>query len=171
MLSENLKRYRKKCGYTQEEVAEKLHIVRQTLSKWEKGISVPDADFLVKLAQLYEVDINELLGFTDTKERLLKEDIIRELEKLNRQMEVRQSRMKAWCRLVLVFGIVILFCGIGTGVFAIWNYQMVVEDNTYAAETAGMVLESCMLLFRKAIGRIAAGIAVSLAAMFMGKKC
>ena len=51
MLSKNLKIFRKRKGLTQENVAEALNVVRQTISKWEKGISVPDADMLIKLAE------------------------------------------------------------------------------------------------------------------------
>ena len=47
MLEENIRRARKSKGYTQEEMAAHLNIVRQTVSKWEKGASVPDADMLI----------------------------------------------------------------------------------------------------------------------------
>ena len=50
MFSENLKAMRKAKGYTQEELAIKLNVTRQTISKWEKGLSVPDVDFLFKIA-------------------------------------------------------------------------------------------------------------------------
>ena len=53
MLSKNLKIFRKRKGLTQENVAEALNVVRQTISKWEKGISVPDADMLIKLAETF----------------------------------------------------------------------------------------------------------------------
>lgn len=52
MLGENIKTYRQKKGYTQEEVANRLHVTRQTISKWEKNYSVPDAEVLVKLADV-----------------------------------------------------------------------------------------------------------------------
>ena len=52
MISENIKTYRQKKGYTQEEVANRLHVTRQTISKWEKNYSVPDAEVLVKLADV-----------------------------------------------------------------------------------------------------------------------
>ena len=54
MLSDNLKRYRQKKGFTQEELAMRLHVVRQTVSKWEKGLSVPDADLLQRLAEVLD---------------------------------------------------------------------------------------------------------------------
>ena len=49
MFSENLKTLRKQKGYTQEELAARLNVVRQTVSKWEKGLSVPDAELLLRL--------------------------------------------------------------------------------------------------------------------------
>lgn len=62
MFAENLKTIRTAKGYTQEELAIKVKVVRQTISKWEKGMSVPDADILSKLAEALEVDVSELLG-------------------------------------------------------------------------------------------------------------
>lgn len=62
MFNENLKTIRKAKGYTQEELAIKIHVVRQTISKWEKGLSVPDADTLSKLADVLEINVSELLG-------------------------------------------------------------------------------------------------------------
>ena len=55
MLGENIKIYRQKKGYTQEEVANRLHVTRLTISKWEKNYSVPDAEVFVKLADVLEV--------------------------------------------------------------------------------------------------------------------
>ena len=60
MLGENIKTYRQKKGYTQEEVANRLHVTRQTISKWEKNYSVPDAEVLVKLADV--LSLNNPLG-------------------------------------------------------------------------------------------------------------
>jgi len=62
MLNQNIKNLRKQKGYTQETLAQELNIVRQTVSKWEKGYSVPDAVMLEKLAELFEVSVGELLG-------------------------------------------------------------------------------------------------------------
>ena len=50
MINENIKHFRKEKGLNQEELAVKLHVVRQTVSKWENGLSVPDADVLIRLA-------------------------------------------------------------------------------------------------------------------------
>ena len=62
MLGEKIKTYRQKKGYTQEEVANRLHVTRQTISKWEKNYSVPDAEVFVKLADVLEVQTSQLLG-------------------------------------------------------------------------------------------------------------
>lgn len=170
MLSENLKNYRKKCGYTQEEVAEQLHIVRQTLSKWEKGVSVPDADLLVKLALLYDVSVNELLGTTMVETQSKEEEIAKELAKINEQLAIRNRRVRLFWRMFFALGIVIFLCGGSIVVFAVRNYEMVLNDTTYAAETGRMVLESCMLLFRKGVRWAVLGMVLIFAAGYMNKK-
>ena len=62
MFGENLKTLRKNKGITQEELAARLNVVRQTVSKWEKDQSVPDAEMLAKLAEIFEVPVSQLLG-------------------------------------------------------------------------------------------------------------
>ena len=62
MLSRNIKNLRTAAGLSQEELAQKLHVVRQTVSKWEKGLSVPDADMLIALAQALDTRPAALLG-------------------------------------------------------------------------------------------------------------
>ena len=62
MIHENIKHFRKAKGLSQEELAVKLHVVRQTVSKWENGLSVPDADVLIRLANVLGVSISQLLG-------------------------------------------------------------------------------------------------------------
>jgi transcriptional regulator with XRE-family HTH domain len=62
MLGENIRNLRKQNGYSQETLAEQIHVVRQTVSKWEKGISVPDAEMLEKMAEFFEVSVSDLLG-------------------------------------------------------------------------------------------------------------
>ena len=62
MFHENLKTLRKNKGMSQEQLAVQLHVVRQTVSKWEKQLSVPDAETLVKIAEVLEVSVNDLMG-------------------------------------------------------------------------------------------------------------
>lgn len=64
MLNENIKNLRKSKGLSQEELAVKLNVVRQTVSKWENGLSVPDADMLIALSQVLGTPVSTLLGQT-----------------------------------------------------------------------------------------------------------
>jgi putative transcriptional regulator len=82
MFKENLKSLRKQKGLSQEDLALQLHIVRQTVSKWEKGLSVPDADLLIKIAEIFETSVSTLLGETiESPED--KNIIAQKLERLN----------------------------------------------------------------------------------------
>lgn len=98
MLHETLKDLRKKKGYSQEEAASRLNVVRQTVSKWEKGLSVPDADMLVKLAELYEVSVGELLGAPQTCEETAEpnqpdmREVAEQLSRINEQLVIRNRR-------------------------------------------------------------------------------
>jgi putative transcriptional regulator len=62
MLNENIKSIRRSKGLSQEELAVKLHVVRQTISKWEQGSSVPDSEMLISLAEALETSVSTLLG-------------------------------------------------------------------------------------------------------------
>lgn len=85
MLQEKLKRFRKEKGFSQEQLAVRLHIVRQTVSKWEQGLSVPDAEMLVRVSEVLEVPVADLLGKTAGEEPpdSTPDSIARELQKLN----------------------------------------------------------------------------------------
>ena len=96
MLSENIKIFRKEKGLSQEELASKLNVVRQTVSKWEQNLSVPDSEMLIKLAEIFEVSVGTLLGETvetkDTKSEL--EEIAQKLENLNAMLAEKDSRKR-----------------------------------------------------------------------------
>ena len=62
MLSENIKTIRKSKGLSQQELAVKLNVVRQTVSKWEQGLSVPDSDLLIALSEALETPVSTMLG-------------------------------------------------------------------------------------------------------------
>ena len=64
MLSENIKAIRKSKGLSQQELAVKLNVVRQTISKWEQGLSVPDSDMLISISEALETPVSTLLGET-----------------------------------------------------------------------------------------------------------
>lgn len=98
MLAENLKTLRKAKGYSQEELAAKIHVVRQTVSKWEKGLSVPDAELLMRTAEVLEVPVVQLLGGTETLPEAKPdvppgtEAIAEQLSRINEQLVIRNRR-------------------------------------------------------------------------------
>ncbi len=98
MLNENIKTIRKSKGLSQEEVAIKLNVVRQTISKWEQGLSVPDADMLILISEVFETPVSTLLGETIAETKADDLRVISEkLEVINLQLahekEVRQKVM------------------------------------------------------------------------------
>jgi len=110
MLSENIKTIRKAKGLTQEELAVKLNVVRQTISKWEQGISVPDSEMLLALSEALETPVSTLLGeaITEPKADDLKV-LSQKLEVINLQLSKRQqSRRKTAHWLFISLAIVIV---------------------------------------------------------------
>ena len=88
MFGENLKTLRKQKGFSQEELATRLHVVRQTISKWEKNLSVPDADTLIRLAEVLEVSVSELLGAKIENENAAS-DVAEQLSRINEQLAIK----------------------------------------------------------------------------------
>ena len=92
MLSENIKAIRKSKGLSQEEFAIKLNVVRQTISKWEKGLSVPDSEMLISISEVLDTPVSTLLGETvvESKADDLKA-ISEKLEVINLQLVQRKT--------------------------------------------------------------------------------
>ena len=119
MFAENLKKIRKDKGYTQEILAEKLNVVRQTVSKWEKGLSLPDVDMLSKIANVLETDVNILLdGQITTTDQ---SEIVKQLAKINEQLSIKNRRYKKIMKtiaiillIIVIFGILLVILNIGT---------------------------------------------------------
>ena len=95
MFCDNLKAMRKQRGLSQETLALRMNVVRQTVSKWENGVSVPDATQLIELAEVLDTSVENLLGkaLTEKNERNL-DDLARELTMVNEQLAVRNHRTK-----------------------------------------------------------------------------
>ena len=104
MLNENLSKVRKEHGLTQEALAIKLNVVRQTVSKWENGTAVPDADTLCRIADALEVPVTALLGNSGLEEQPDKAAIAKTLAQINEQLAVRNRHTATvWKVLCLVF--------------------------------------------------------------------
>ena len=108
MLNENIKALRKTKGLTQDELAIRLNVVRQTISKWEKGLSVPDAEMLQKIAEVFEVNVSQLLGLPINQNENV--DIIAEqLSRINEQLVVKNNRSrKIWKTIGIILAIIIV---------------------------------------------------------------
>ncbi|MBD5513345.1 MAG: helix-turn-helix transcriptional regulator [Lachnospiraceae bacterium] len=113
MLNENIKAIRKSKGLSQEELAVKLNVVRQTLSKWERGLSVPDSDMLICISEVLETPVSTLLGETVIESKVDDLKAISEkLEIINLQL-AKSNTMKRktfqWLLISLCVVIVTIF--------------------------------------------------------------
>ncbi|MBQ8813275.1 MAG: helix-turn-helix transcriptional regulator [Lachnospiraceae bacterium] len=142
MLNENLKHLRKAKGLSQEELAIKLNVVRQTVSKWENGLSVPDSEMLIKLADALDTSVNVILGESVTPdepdENTELKMIAAKLELLNeqfaRQNEARRKRRR-------IAFIVIGVLAIGSLLFdlVIWLHQNHILDTMAEKEAISAI--------------------------------
>lgn len=147
MLNENIKKLRKCKGISQEELAIKLNVVRQTVSKWENGLSVPDSSMLIALAEELDASVSVLLGepVNDVEQDDLKK-ISEKLEVINLQLAKKsQNKIKA-VRLLLIavcVVIVVVFSAFASmqSAYLDWNY------NDPELAVAGAILHGIEFLF------------------------
>lgn len=129
MLNENIKAIRKSKGLSQEELAIKLNVVRQTISKWEQGLSVPDSDMLISISEVLDTPVSTLLGetITETTSNDLKA-ICEKLEVINLQLaqkKVTRKKILHWCFISLCAIIVIIFAilVVLNSIYLGWDYS------------------------------------------------
>ncbi len=133
-MNENIRHCRKAVGMTQEELAVRLHVVRQTVSKWEQGASVPDADVLVRMGQVLEVPVSRLLGVEESAAPT-GEDLAAELARVNGLLAQKLQREKLLQQAGKKRGLMLLCC------FAALLCAFTIPDQVAAALAAG----ACML--------------------------
>ena len=149
MLSDNIKRIRKSKGLSQEELAIKLNVVRQTVSKWENGLSVPDSDMLIALADELDTSVNVLLGETVTESMTDDLKVIsKKLEVINLQLAKRNMVKIKTIRLILIAlcaFIVLVFIAltIMQSSYLRWNY------NNPELAVAGTILHGFEFVFMR----------------------
>ena len=127
MFSENLKAMRKAKGYTQEELAIKLNVTRQTISKWEKGLSVPDVDFLFKIADVLETNVGTLLGGAIMDE-VNKDTVAEQLAKISEQLAIKNRRSKRIWKIVGIVLLTILALNLLLAIFGMSAYTSFSTD-------------------------------------------
>ena len=135
MLGDTIKVLRKNKNMTQEELASRIHVVRQTVSKWEKGQSVPDADSLQALAEVLEVSVSDLLGSTPAPVEQTNE-IAEQLSRINEQLVIRNRRWhRFWKTLGLILAAIILLWVLLAWIFGA-NYHNVKheQEESYSQE-------------------------------------
>jgi len=141
MFGENLRILRKEKGLSQEELASRLHVVRQTISKWEKGVSVPDAELLVCLSEILETPVSVLLG--DSVEPSTESSVIgQQLEQINAALAEKNRRSKFIWRVVgislLTFLVLCIFLVI-VGMISFGHYssdrETVIEEVQMAEQS------------------------------------
>lgn len=129
MLNENIKAIRKSKGLSQQELAIKLNVVRQTISKWETGMSVPDSDMLISISEVLETPVSILLGETVVETKISDLEVISEkLEIINLQLA-----QKKIARRKIIQGLLIILCAVIVIISAVlielnspylnWNYN------------------------------------------------
>lgn len=129
MLSENIKAIRKSKGLSQQELAVKLNVVRQTVSKWEQGLSVPDSDMLISISEVLETPVSMLLGETIIEPQAddLKA-ISAKLEVINLQLAQRKSTRRKTIHWLLI-ALCVVIAAIFTVLFLLespylqWDYR------------------------------------------------
>ena len=149
MLNENIKRIRKSKGLSQEELAIKLNVVRQTVSKWENGLSVPDSSMLIILANELDTTVSELLGEPVAEPTTDDLKILSEkLEVINLQLAKRSiTKVKTirWILISLCAVIVVIFIALAStnSFYLNWNYNY----NDPELAVAGTILHGFEFLF------------------------
>ena len=129
MLNENIKAFRKSKGLSQQELAVKLNVVRQTVSKWEQGRSVPDSDMLISLSEVLEIPVSTLLGETVIETEVDGLNAISEkLEVINLQLAQRKAtgrKIVRWLLISLCAIIVMIFAAliIWSSPYLGWDYS------------------------------------------------
>ena len=129
MLNENMKAIRKSKGLSQEELAIKLNVVRQTISKWEQGLSVPDSDMLLSISEVLETPVSTLLGETVVESKADDLKVISEkLEIINLQLAQRKTTRRKtfhWllislCAVIVIISAVLIALN---SPYLSWNYS------------------------------------------------
>lgn len=109
---------RAKNGISQDELAIRLNVVRQTVSKWENGLSVPDADMLIKIADVFDVSVSDLLGMRIENEDD-KNELASQLMRINEQLAIKNRRSRRIWKVIAVALVVIAVLAI---VISVMNY-------------------------------------------------
>ena len=113
MLSENIRAVRKSKGLSQEELAVKLNVVRQTISKWEQGLSVPDSNMLISLSEALDTPVSVLLG------EIVEQTEVNDLKVISEKLEIINLQL-ALSRNAKRKKLTVFFSLLAVAIIAVW---------------------------------------------------
>lgn len=134
-----LKELRNEKELTQGQLAERLNVSNRSVSRWETGSTLPDISILVELAQIYEVDLTELID-GERKSEIMSEEMLQTLEKVGEYTSEEKKQIINLLKIVLMFSLfaftfiyMLFLCGIvGHGVIA-YIIQAISMGGMYAS--------------------------------------
>ena len=125
MLSENIRAVRKSKGLSQEELAVKLNVVRQTISKWEQGLSVPDSNMLISLSEALDTPVSVLLG------EIVEQTEVNDLKVISEKLEIINLQL-ALSRNAKRKKLTVFFSLLAVAIIAVWMLLIII-DSPYLA--------------------------------------
>ena len=170
MLKDNLKILRKNKGLSQEELSIKLHVVRQTVSKWEAGLSVPDAEMLIKISEIFETPVSDILGENIAEKENNDLKVISEkLEVINEQLASQQKHKRKMILNTLIItdvSLILLFILLAVlkNPYQSWDY------NNFEWAVIGTLWHSFEWIYFKIAPLMIVGITVILGSVFIKRR-
>lgn len=125
-MGDNIKKYRELKGMSQQELASEVGVVRQTVSKWEKGLSVPDSETLLKIAVVFNVSVSDLVCLAssslqnnnDNEKIAVLVNKIEEIDgSLKREKEIKRKRLRIICVIIAFAALILLLSEIGQAIY------------------------------------------------------
>lgn len=141
MLNVRLKELRKQYRYSQEELASMLHVTRQTISKWEQGCSVPDADLLIRISEVFHVNVQDLLEEQAMPQVDEEESIAKQLERLNYELAEKNRRGKRLWSIIRKCLLVVLMLFLFSIVISIISFTLYGASKTTIERVEEQVVE------------------------------
>lgn len=143
MLGDNIAALRKQRSMTQQSLADALYVTRQTISKWEKNLSVPDADALVRLADALDTTVQTLLGQSE-EAPAEPSDVAAALGRITDQLVIQnRRRSRIWKVVAWVIGLFVAFniLLLALGYAGMANYTGTVETQVFTVEDSVLIEE------------------------------
>lgn len=141
MLNENIRKFRKGKGMSQEALAVKLHVVRQTISKWETGLSIPNAEQVVQLAEVLGVSVNQLLDAVSKDQSV--EGLEKELARMEKQLAEKNQRERLLMQANQKRGLILFLS------FLAMVMMLIIQNGGISMALAGLcLLAAIVILYR-----------------------